>query len=159
MESLLFLSQIETRKKAGPQMRRGGKSRLWKTAGFSIALGESLMTSRPTLIQSLRLDCSNSTLPWPPGRSLTLSWANPPFKKATCTHTPTHCPPPNYPKPSVLLENYRRFSLRGWPERHCCFHSLPWDPASKHLSSNEDFETTAVFFLELLSVWLHPAWF
>lgn len=61
------------------------------------------MTSRPTLIQSLRLDYSTLA-----SQSLTHSLlGQTPLNKHVHTHSP-----PTYPEPSVLLENYRRFSLR-----------------------------------------------
>lgn len=124
-------------------MRREGKSRLWKTAGFSIALGESLMTSRPTLtIQSLTsiLPLQHSTSGLPVAHSLSPRLTPPPPKKKQHVHT--HSDPSH---PSQALD--RRFSLRGWPKRHCCFHSLPRDSASNYVNSNEDFETTSFFFL------------
>lgn len=87
---VLFLSQMDMGKRADLRMK-GGKSRLWKTAGFSIALGESLMTSRP-LIQSLRLDWDSSSLPCPFSRSLTLSPVMPILKKQH-EHTEKHSGP------------------------------------------------------------------
>lgn len=95
---------------------------------------------------------------WPPSCSLALSQANapPPQKKQ---HVHTHSDPSH---PSQALD--RRFSLRGWPKRHCCFHSLPRDSASNYVNSNEDFETTFSFFFSVFFTtcslvffsWLHP---
>lgn len=119
------------------------------------------MTSRPTLIQFLCLDCSYRTLyglPVPHSTSLRLT--PPTLKKATYTQTQTHkhCPLPTQPKPSVFLKNYMRFSLRGCPKRHCCFHSLPRHSASKHLNSNEDFEMMAAVFSSTFGLDLSLDW-